>query len=212
MRNFCLGWSAVSLLKHIDTQKYEVVCISPRNYFLMTPLLPAVSVGTIETRTVIESIRSLIGPRIQYLEAHCVDVDVKSKMITCHSTEEKPKSATDSEGASSRVVKDSGTYISLLVQTFIFHLARTRPVFNMNYDVLVVAIGSENNTFNTPGVEEYTHRLKELPDARRIRSAISDAFESAISPAQTEEKIKNLLHFVIVGGGPTGVEFAAEVC
>ena len=104
----CLGWGAVSLLKHIDIQKYEVVCISPRNYFLMTPLLPAVSVGTIETRTVIESIRSLIGARVQYLEAHCVNVDVKGKVITCHSTEEKPTSTNDQDGASSRVVQDSG--------------------------------------------------------------------------------------------------------
>ena len=39
-------------------------------------------------------------------------------------------------------------------------LARTRPQFNMNYDLLIVAIGSENNTFNTPGVEEHAHFLK----------------------------------------------------
>jgi NADH:ubiquinone reductase (non-electrogenic) len=82
----------------------------------------------------------------------------------------------------------------------------------MNYDVLVVAIGSENNTFNTPGVAEHAHLLKEVPDARRIRSAISDAFESAMTPTQSEEERKRLLHFVVVGGGPTGVEFAAEVC
>jgi hypothetical protein len=113
------GWGAVSLLRHIDTQKYEVVCVSPRNYFLMTPLLPAVSVGTIETRTVIEPIRSLIGPRIQYVEAHCVNVDLKAKVITCNSTEEKPIPPNDDvkpvlapskaqTGASSRVIKDSG--------------------------------------------------------------------------------------------------------
>ncbi len=81
----------------------------------------------------------------------------------------------------------------------------------MKYDKLVVAIGSENNTFNTPGVEEHAHFLKEVLDARRIRSAISDAFESAMTPNQTPEERKRLLHFVVVGGGPTGVEFAAEV-
>ena len=81
----------------------------------------------------------------------------------------------------------------------------------MKYDILVVSIGSENNTFNTPGVEEHAHFLKELLDARRIRSAISDAFESAMTPSQTDEERKRLLHFVVVGGGPTGVEFAAEV-
>ncbi|CAF1214516.1 unnamed protein product [Adineta steineri] len=193
------GWGAVPFLKHIDTQKYEVVCISPRNYFLMTPLLPSVGVGTVETRTVIESIRSLIGPRIKYLEAQCVNVDVKAKKVTCSSNNEEKsidESAKEASRASSRVVIDS---------------ARTRPVFDMNYDILLVAIGSENNTFNTPGVKEHAHMLKEINDARRIRSAISDAFESAMTPLQTVDERKRLLQFVVVGGGPTGVEIAAEL-
>ncbi|CAF1240962.1 unnamed protein product [Rotaria sp. Silwood1] len=201
------GWGAVPFLKHIDSHKYEVVCVSPRNYFLMTPLLPSVSVGTVETRTVIESVRSLIGPRIKYIEAHCVNIDPKMKTITCNSQDSSPVSRGDDikaifvpskreGGASSRIIKDS---------------ARTRPQFDMKYDILIVAIGSENNTFNIPGVEEHAHFLKEILDARRIRSAISDAFESAMTPTQTEEERKRLLHFVVVGGGPTGVEFAAEL-
>jgi hypothetical protein len=116
---FYIGWGAVPLLKHIDTEKYEVVCVSPRNYFLMTPLLPSVSVGTVETRTVIESIRSLIGPRIKYVEAHCVNVDPKAKVITCNTDETKTVSRGDDVkeivasprregGASSRIIKDSG--------------------------------------------------------------------------------------------------------
>ncbi|CAF1125158.1 unnamed protein product [Adineta ricciae] len=170
------GWGSVSLLKHIDTSKYEVICVSPRNYFLMTPLLPSVSVGTIETRTVIESIRSLIGPHIQFLEANCFNVDINSKTISCKTNNESNQST-----------------------------------FNLNYDILIVGIGSENNTFNTPGVEQYAHFLKEIPDARRIRAKISDAFEFAMIPTQTIEEKKRLLQFIIVGGGPTGVEFAAEL-
>jgi hypothetical protein len=106
-------------MKHIDSQKYEVVCVSPRNYFLMTPLLPSVSVGTVETRTVIESIRSLVGPRIKYVEAHCVDIDPKTKTITCNSDGSNTVSrgddvktvlvpSTRNSGASSRKIKDSG--------------------------------------------------------------------------------------------------------
>ncbi|CAF1357024.1 unnamed protein product [Rotaria sp. Silwood1] len=201
------GWGAVPLLKHIDTKKYEVVCISPRNYFLMTPLLLSVSVGTVETRTVVSAIRSLIGPRIKYVEAHCINVDPKAKIISCNTDEEPPVSRGDyvknilvpskrERGASSRVIKDS---------------ARTRPAFDMQYDILVVAIGSGNNTFNISGVEEHAHFLKEILDARRIRSALSDAFESSMTPTQTAAEKKRLLHFVIVGGGPTGVEFAAEL-
>ncbi|CAF1985082.1 unnamed protein product [Rotaria magnacalcarata] len=201
------GWGAVPFLKHIDSDKYEVVCVSPRNYFLMTPLLPSVSVGTVETRTVIESIRSLVGPKVKYVEAQCVNVNPKEKIITCNSDGTDVVSRGDDVkaiyvpskregGASSRIIKDS---------------ARTRPQFDMKYDVLIVAIGSENNTFNIPGVEEHAHFLKEILDARRIRSAISDAFESAMTPSQTPEERKRLLHFVVVGGGPTGVEFAAEL-
>ncbi len=115
---FLLGWGAVPLLKHLDTNKYEVVCVSPRNYFLMTPLLPSVSVGTVETRTVIESIRSLVGPRVKYIEAHCVDVDPKNKTITCNSDGSTILSRGDNVktvtvpskregGASSRIIKDS---------------------------------------------------------------------------------------------------------
>jgi hypothetical protein len=86
----------------------------------MTPLLPSVSVGTVETRTVVESIRALIGPCITYVEAHCVNVDLKSKVITCNKAEEIPVPSGDdvksglipstdkSGGASSRVIKDSG--------------------------------------------------------------------------------------------------------
>jgi hypothetical protein len=85
----------------------------------MTPLLPSVSVGTVETRTVIESIRSLIGPRIKYIEAPCINVDPKEKIITCNIDEEPTVARGDTikaipvpskreSGASSRIIKDSG--------------------------------------------------------------------------------------------------------
>jgi NADH:ubiquinone reductase (non-electrogenic) len=58
------------------------------------------------------------------------------------------------------------------------------------------------------GVHQHAHFLKELPDARRIRAAVSDCFESAVLPSQTPEERARLLRFVVVGGGPTGIEFA----
>jgi hypothetical protein len=97
----------------------------------MTPLLPSVSVGTVETRTVIESIRSLIGPRVKYIEAHCVNVDPVAKVITCNNDEQQAVSRGDDvkaivvptkrdSGASSRIIKDSGKELIFLGKIFFF--------------------------------------------------------------------------------------------
>jgi NADH:ubiquinone reductase (non-electrogenic) len=83
--------------------------------------------------------------------------------------------------------------------------------FRLKYDILVIAVGAVNNTYNIPGVEQHTLFLKELLDARAIRERVIDCFERASQPGLTEDRLKQLLHFVVVGGGPTGVEFAAEM-
>ncbi|KAL8201522.1 hypothetical protein R6Q57_012861 [Mikania cordata] len=53
--------------------------------------------------------------------------------------------------------------------------------------------------------------FQEVEDALRIRRSIIDCFERASLPTVSEEEKKRILHFVVVGGGPTGVEFAAEL-
>lgn len=85
-----------------------------------------------------------------------------------------------------------------------------RP-FRLQYDCLVVAVGAVNNTYNIEGVEQHALFLKELIEARQIRERIIDCFERASQPSVSEEERKTLLQFVVVGGGPTGVEFAAEM-
>ena len=54
------GWGAVALLKNIDPTLYDVSVVSPRNFFLNTPLLPGVTVGTVEARSLIEPVRALL--------------------------------------------------------------------------------------------------------------------------------------------------------
>jgi NADH:ubiquinone reductase (non-electrogenic) len=83
--------------------------------------------------------------------------------------------------------------------------------FLVDYDYLVVAVGARTNTFNTPGVVENCHFLKEVEDAQKIRRSVMDCFERASLPFLDEEERKKNLHFVVVGGGPTGVEFAASL-
>lgn len=159
--------------------------VSPRNYFLFTPLLPGVTVGTNEERSIVEPIRKfcLRGGRevFKFYEAKCVGVDVKANTVRCRDA--SPISTTDEASRE----------------------------FTLPYDYLIVAVGATTNTFNTPGVPEYVQFLKSIEDAQALRTKIMDAIETANLPGTSAEERKRLLQFVVVGGGPTGVEFAAEV-
>lgn len=53
--------------------------------------------------------------------------------------------------------------------------------------------------------------LQEVEDALKIRRSVIDCFEKASLPNVSEDERKRMLQFVVVGGGPTGVEFAAEL-
>ncbi|CDG34324.1 NADH dehydrogenase [Parasaccharibacter apium] len=75
----------------------------------------------------------------------------------------------------------------------------------LNYDLLVVALGSCANDFGTPGAKENCLFLNTLADA----NAIHDRFRTLIERAQLTNKP---VHLNIVGGGATGVQLAAELC
>lgn len=79
------------------------------------------------------------------------------------------------------------------------------------HDRLVISVGSYAQTFGVPGVKENAIFLRDVSDARKIRMTIISRFEEAASLKITDEERQNLLHFAIVGGGPTGCEFAAEL-
>ncbi|KAF2032499.1 hypothetical protein EK21DRAFT_98895 [Setomelanomma holmii] len=82
--------------------------------------------------------------------------------------------------------------------------------FYVPYDKLVVGVGSVTNPHGVKGLE-YCHFLKDISDARLIRNAVVRNLESACLPTTTDEERRRLLSFVVSGGGPTGVEFAAEL-
>jgi NADH:ubiquinone reductase (non-electrogenic) len=84
-------------------------------------------------------------------------------------------------------------------------------LFTVVYDVLVIAVGAISNTYGLPGVEEHAFFLRDLADARAIRQKIIDCFERSSVPGISVAEKQRLLHFLVVGGGPTGVEFAAEM-
>ncbi|EIE24243.1 FAD/NAD(P)-binding domain-containing protein [Coccomyxa subellipsoidea C-169] len=181
------GWGAISFLralKPLHSNQYNVQIVSPRNYFLYTPLLPASATGTVDTHSIVDPIRSHLDARCNYYEAECLNIDAKEKILTCGYT--KPF----------REASDAG---------------QKDHTFQMKYDVLIVAIGAVTNTFGVPGVDENCFYMKSAEDAKALRERINACFELANLPDTTDEERKRLLSFVIVGGGPTGTELAAEM-
>lgn len=78
------GWAGTSFLKNLKDPSYDVQVISPRNYFAFTPLLPSVTCGTVESRSVVEPIRNIIrkvGNSNFFIIAFCLfhfDSSIKS--------------------------------------------------------------------------------------------------------------------------------------
>ena len=83
--------------------------------------------------------------------------------------------------------------------------------FDVPYDRLLITVGAQTNTYGIPGVKEHCNFLKSIPDARRIKSAIINCFERANLPNLSDDERINCLTFAVIGAGPTGIEFAAEL-
>ncbi|CAD6886879.1 unnamed protein product [Tilletia controversa] len=83
--------------------------------------------------------------------------------------------------------------------------------FKIDYDVLVLAVGSFNRTFKLKGVKSHAWFLKDIQNARSIRFRLFECLEQASALHLNDMERSRLLQWVIVGGGPTGSEFAAEL-
>ncbi len=84
------------------------------------------------------------------------------------------------------------------------------PSREIPYDYLVVAAGSVTNFFNNEAIQKNAFDLKQLDDAVKLRNHILSVYEDAVKEADAAKRAA-LMTFVIVGGGPTGVEFAGAL-
>lgn len=75
------------------------------------------------------------------------------------------------------------------------------------YDYLVLAAGSTNNYFGNDALAQQTFGMKDITEAEQIRNRVLLTFEEAVTETDSVRR-QALLTFVIVGGGPTGVELA----
>ena len=78
---------------------------------------------------------------------------------------------------------------------------------SISYDHLVIATGSETNYYGNANIQKYSMAMKTVPEAINMRSLIIQNLEAALLTNDLEER-NSLMNFVIVGGGPTGVELA----
>merc|ERR1719352_2104592 len=182
------GWGGMALLTNLDARalrKYDVMVVSISNYFLYTPLLPSLAVGTVEPRSIIDPVRPVINNKllgrysdanVNFLEAEVTKIDPERQILTA---------------------SDQGP-------------TRT-SAFEIAYDKLVIGLGATTNTFGTPGADQYCRFLKSIGDGLAIRAQLVDLLETACIPGLSDERRRQLLTICVVGGGPTGIESAAEI-
>ncbi len=104
---------------------------------------------------------------------------------------------------------------------FYFRLAEVREVVpesklvrtdigSLSYDYLVIGTGAETNFFGNDEIEKNSMEMKSVPQSLNLRSLILENFEQALLTDNLHER-NALMNFVIVGGGPTGVELAGAL-
>ncbi|WP_288984151.1 NAD(P)/FAD-dependent oxidoreductase [uncultured Flavobacterium sp.] len=104
---------------------------------------------------------------------------------------------------------------------FYFRLAEVREIDadnnkviadigELKYDYLVIATGSKTNYFGNKEIERNSMAMKTIPQSLNIRSLILENFEQALLTNDIDER-HSLMNFVLVGGGPTGVELAGAL-
>ncbi|ODA80028.1 hypothetical protein RJ55_02986 [Drechmeria coniospora] len=183
------GWAGYALGRKLNPRTCKSILISPRSHFVFTPLLASTAVGTLEFRTAIEPVRRL--GLAEFHQAWASDIDFQRKVVRVEANTQ------GDVGAVTGVTLTKGT--------------KTETEFEVPYDKLVLAVGCYSQTFGIEGVVEHACFLRDIGDARIIRLRVLGAFEKASLPTTSDDERAKLLHFAIVGGGPTGIEFAAEL-
>ena len=167
------GFGGAYTLRHLvhSTNKNEnvqITMVNDENYFLFTPLLHEVAMGSIETRHIAYPMRRLHWrDRFNFIRAKVEKIDLVNRQVTT-----------------------------------------TAGV--LDYDCLVMALGSipDKSQLNLEGGHAFT--LKTLYDAMELRNHIIDVFEQA-AIEKDPKKQEQLLTFVVVGGGYIGIQSVSEL-
>ncbi|TSC62054.1 MAG: NADH dehydrogenase [Parcubacteria group bacterium Gr01-1014_48] len=168
---------------HARERDIEVVLVSEFDYFLFLTLLQDVATGDLLPANITYPVRTLPSCCLdRFIEGNITKINLDTGEITI---EERERLLPNGQSGETKKTE-------------------------LRYDYLISALGSETNFFDIPGANEFTYPLKNLEDAKRIKNRVIDSFEEA-DELTDENEIRNTLRFIIVGGGPTGVELAGEL-
>lgn len=180
------GWAGCYAAHRLNPNICNIQVLSIRNHMVFTPLLPQTTTGTLEFRSVCEPVTNIQPAlaRLPHRFYRCMSygIDFEKQLVKCV--------GVGVVGASEKVPAN---------------------VFDVQYDYLILAHGARPNTFNVPGVQDNAFFLREVNEARGIRKRLVQNIMTADLPIISLEETKRLLHTVVVGGGPTGIEFAANL-
>lgn len=178
------GWAGYKFMQDIDTNRYSVSMVSPRNHFLFTPLLASAAVGGSNIESVCQPVRPLVAEKnARFYEAKATKIDKEKKVVTCQTVDGKK-----------------------------FPLKYDKLVISVGFQANDFGIKDlEKHAFfmkeTADARQLHDHILRCFEEASYMHLMDGDDNLSA-----TEEKmIRDKLSFVVVGAGPTGTELSGEL-
>lgn len=199
------GWAGYVLSRHLSPDRYHITVISPRSYFVFTPLLNDTAVGTLEFPHVVEPVRAR-NSAVNFVQGWARSIDFSNRTVAVDGSVTEG-GVTEAEAVGESDDEDRG--VKTRRQRIAEEKQREDGIIDLPYDRLVVSVGCISQTFGTKGVKDNALFLKDIGDARKIRRRILECYELAAMPNASPVRRRHLLNFAVVGGGPTGTEFAA---
>ncbi|CRG89388.1 hypothetical protein PISL3812_06424 [Talaromyces islandicus] len=204
------GWGGYTLSRRISSSKYDCTIISPRSYFVFTPLLTDTAAGNLDFSSIVEPVRDH-KTKVDFIQAAARSVDLKKKIVMCEASVVKSGVTESPRVDETERAYEEGPETGAMRGKEHLRQWEQGQMFEIPYDKLVIAVGCVSQTFDTPGVRENALFFKDIGDSRRVKRRVRECFELAALPTTTDEMQRHLLHFAIVGAGPTGTELAATL-
>ena len=255
------GFAGIEVLTKLQREfqneiRVDITLISKDNFFLFTPMLHEVSSGMIETRHVASPLRAFCK-RARFIESEVKSVDLENKTIKFTNPildarlrniigEEQEVMKLDTCLLSNVHLASKSPLRSMTNNTKNYDnnyrdINKDHYIKSLDYDYLVLALGSNTNFFGNKNLEKASFTMKNLYDAFSIRSHIIDTLEqtdmllfeekkdvvidqeiknstikiSYSNYRDNENKLENmrksLTTYVVVGGGFAGVETIGEI-